>query len=579
MKFGLFFRWNILGLLVVVFFLALGLRLWHFPGNIYFGFDQAVHAFNSQRAIVERDIILQGPGTDIPGVFHGPLYYYLIGPIYLLSQGSPYLPQLFLLVANALGIFLVYQLAAHLFDRRVGLISALIFAVSFEQYQYAYYLSNPSLGVISFLIFYLGLGQYVFGQGNSDGQQSLLGRVLVWIQSKRGKSISVSSVQRNRHLRGLWLVALGLATAIHFEFFLAYLFLVAVGWIIVSTKLKLPQSKKKPSLKNLVLSWRNQTQRLLKANASLLVHLVGSTGLLVLLLSNFIAAEIKYRGRMIRTLMKMALAGQGGDRFPSASEFFDLLLQKFTQLVYLNIFGLNFYLALVSMLALVVFLLLIKKSKQHWFLLSGILAPLLLYVTDSVSNQYFHMHMGTGVLLIILVVSLLVRVRSQVVVMLCVCLIVGGNLLLFKGYGDKSLAWGMLIAQDGMIWRDIEEVVAFTYRESQGDPFEIKVQTTWAYIYDQLGEKEYGYKPYSFYDDVPGLPGSLPKADAETQVCYRYLISEPMTAIAPWFEEEFWSESDVITIKSKSFGSLRVEQRVKEECLVEELGSGEDSER
>ena len=187
----------ILAQLIAIVSIGLILRFRHFPDNVYFGFDQAIHAFNSQKVILERDVTLQGPGTDVAGVFHGPLYYYLIGPLYLLAKGSPLVVAALLLVANAFGAILVFQLGKSLYSSQVGLLAAVFFAVSFEQYQFGYYLSNPSLGVLSMIVVYWGLVEFVF---------------------KRRKI-------------GLWLVALGIATATHFEFFLIYLLGFSLVWL------------------------------------------------------------------------------------------------------------------------------------------------------------------------------------------------------------------------------------------------------------------------------------------------------------------------------------------------------------
>src|SRR3989344_1764093 len=175
-----------------VFLLALTYRLYFFPHNIYFGFDQARDAFISSRIIAQRDILLWGPPTDISGVYHGPLYYYLIGPFYLLSHGEPWLPVAINIVINATGVFLTYLIGRDLANKKTGLISAFLFAISFEQYQYSYYAVDPAPGAISPLIFYYACALFFL----------------------RKKPI------------GLLLVSFGLATAVHFEFFLIYLALL-----------------------------------------------------------------------------------------------------------------------------------------------------------------------------------------------------------------------------------------------------------------------------------------------------------------------------------------------------------------
>jgi hypothetical protein len=70
----------------LIFVLALGIRFLWFPQNAYFGFDQARDAFNSQEIYQNKDFKIIGPSSTHGGLYHGPIYWYLIGPIYLLLK-------------------------------------------------------------------------------------------------------------------------------------------------------------------------------------------------------------------------------------------------------------------------------------------------------------------------------------------------------------------------------------------------------------------------------------------------------------------------------------------------------------
>ncbi|MCL5070959.1 MAG: hypothetical protein M1308_08700, partial [Actinobacteria bacterium] len=129
-------------ILIAFFVVALILRFLYFPGNIYFGFDQARDAFATQE-ILNGHLKLIGPTTSFEGLRHGVLYYYLYAPFYWLGNGDPSLVSAFLRVTNALGVFTIFLLASILFNRYVGFISAWLFAVSFEQTQFAMYLNHP----------------------------------------------------------------------------------------------------------------------------------------------------------------------------------------------------------------------------------------------------------------------------------------------------------------------------------------------------------------------------------------------------------------------------------------------------
>jgi hypothetical protein len=62
-----------IALWALIISLALFLRLNNL-GRISFSYDQARDAFFAQD-ILNGDLKIVGPPTDIQGVFHGPLYY------------------------------------------------------------------------------------------------------------------------------------------------------------------------------------------------------------------------------------------------------------------------------------------------------------------------------------------------------------------------------------------------------------------------------------------------------------------------------------------------------------------------
>src|SRR5688500_8470171 len=118
--------------LLSIFILAVAVRFLYFPGNIYFGFDQARDAFISLE-ILQGKIKSVGLTTSIPVLSHGALFYYIFAPIYLISQSDPTGLSIFLRIYNALGIFLIFFIGRNLFSRWVGFASAVLFAFSYEQ--------------------------------------------------------------------------------------------------------------------------------------------------------------------------------------------------------------------------------------------------------------------------------------------------------------------------------------------------------------------------------------------------------------------------------------------------------------
>jgi hypothetical protein len=142
-------------MLFLIVFIGLLLRFLFFK-SISFSFDQARDAFEAINIWTGDHFKLLGPTVaEIPGLHHGSLYWYLISPFYFFSNGNPYAVKIFLILINSINIIFIYFFSKKLFQSKlVSYLSALIFAVSFEQIQYARWLSNPSLAILPVAVFF-----------------------------------------------------------------------------------------------------------------------------------------------------------------------------------------------------------------------------------------------------------------------------------------------------------------------------------------------------------------------------------------------------------------------------------------
>lgn len=175
--------------LAIIFCIGLTLRLYNITDNFIFGYDQARDAQRIYDLIYLKDIKLVGPETDIPGIFHGALYYYLIAPVYFISKFNPNWVAVFLSVINMTGIFVIYYAGKTLFNKNTGLLAGLFWALSYEQASYSRFISNPSPMSVSTGLFFLGLALFIFKKKNI----------------------------------GLILSAIGFAVSVHLNFFMIYL--------------------------------------------------------------------------------------------------------------------------------------------------------------------------------------------------------------------------------------------------------------------------------------------------------------------------------------------------------------------
>lgn len=126
--------------------------------NIYFWFDQARDAIISKGIIDNHDLKIQGPSASgsEDAVFHGVLYFYIIGPLYSLFKGNViYVAHVFTILTS-LSVIPVYFLAKKFLDNSTwkSVLTILIYLVTAHTISMGVWLSNPSLAMVSIPLFY-----------------------------------------------------------------------------------------------------------------------------------------------------------------------------------------------------------------------------------------------------------------------------------------------------------------------------------------------------------------------------------------------------------------------------------------
>src|SRR3989344_136093 len=129
-------------LIVSLFFIAFFLRAYLIPQNLFFGPEQGRDFLAIKNIAIGHHFPLIGAKTDIDGIFHGPIYYYFSALPFLVTNGNPVFVSLFFIFINSLTVFLIYSLGKEMFNKRVGMISAIVFTFSFGAIVYSRWLSN-----------------------------------------------------------------------------------------------------------------------------------------------------------------------------------------------------------------------------------------------------------------------------------------------------------------------------------------------------------------------------------------------------------------------------------------------------
>ncbi len=134
-------RWRLLALLIAVM-LGGCLRLLYLSHQP-FEADQIRDCFTIRDIAVRHKLVLIGPcAAPFPNL--GPLYYYIIAPSMLFSQ-EPEAVCVWIALLNTASILLCYKLGCELFGEQVGLLSALLYAVSPTSVAFSKFIWNPNI--------------------------------------------------------------------------------------------------------------------------------------------------------------------------------------------------------------------------------------------------------------------------------------------------------------------------------------------------------------------------------------------------------------------------------------------------
>lgn len=114
--------WKYLCYRVLALLLAVG-TLHLFKADFYYDTDIARDMLLLEDMVKEHKLSLIGGRTSVSGVFHGPLYYWLILPFFVLSNGNPVVISWVWFVIYLLFIGAFYYVGKKVFDDKIALIS------------------------------------------------------------------------------------------------------------------------------------------------------------------------------------------------------------------------------------------------------------------------------------------------------------------------------------------------------------------------------------------------------------------------------------------------------------------------
>lgn len=494
----------------LIFALALLVRFYAFQESIYFGFDQARDAYTSQVIYTDFDLKFIGPPVSgDTGLFHGPLFWYVLGPLYLLFKGDPAMVSAVFRTLNALGVFLVFGISKTLFGNFVGLLSALLFAVSFEESQYAMYVGNPALGVLTVLLIFLG--------------------AVLWYKN-------------SKHAKWSPLLMLGgAAFSTQMNLMFVYTFAVVV---------------------TLMLILRKQSIKIAKRFWIIGIVIAG------LILSTFALVEFKYSFRSFKLAYSMLTAGYGV--MDSQASKYVLYFSKYLRMYHDNILGIENYQVIGALAVLVSVFVLYKaiKNKAYRILAVWLFGWVFLMLLGGHTAYYTNAGLGTAVLISVSILIEKIKELNKPLALTLIALMVFGNLKLVRIQAPKSLLQEMII-QQSMKLSDEYRMIDEMYRIAKGRGFTVRmtgvpynIQTVWSYLFHFYGLKKYGYLPFWEVGNILAFPGRMP-APSKGTTCLRFLGREPtygLPQVLVDYDEKL--ERDFSTVTQKiDIGDFTLETR------------------
>ncbi|MDO8503371.1 MAG: glycosyltransferase family 39 protein [bacterium] len=495
-------------IILVLFALGVAIRFLYFPNNVYFAYDQARDAFTSLEIIKGDFKVIGPPSAASDNLFPGPLVYYIFAPIYFLFDKNPVAVAGFLHIYNALGVFLAFLLGSTIFNKKVGLISALLFAISYEQSQYSLFISHQPLAVIPVLLFYLGLSYLFFRK------------------EKWGLVLSI--------------LGLGLSIQLHYVYILLILPFVALLVVL---------RKNVPPLK--------------------LQHILMSVAILLLTLSTYILAEIKFDFRFLSEASKF-LQSSGGTRVHFKETLF--VANRFLHDTFLANYQLIGVVWLLLLITIISFLSNKKLRPKIAFLIFWFLGGLLPYLLSGTPSYYYGAAASVSLLILASFVISRLLTKKLPIALLLLSGIIFNSLYLISRFNPRGPNSDIVI-QPGMLISDEKRAIDYIYLQTKGEPFAINgltiplsVNTTWSYLFEWYGKQKYHYLPTWGGNAAAGFPGSLVVVKDRAKLPKaQFMIIEPTVGIREGYKDNFFREESYFTkvLEEKKFGTITVQKRQK----------------
>ena len=491
--------------LAAIFIVAIIVRFAYFPKNVYFSYDQA-RDFYFAEDILKGDLRIIGPPSAASDkLFPGPLSLYIYAFIQFLFGKDPETYSIFFRLYNALGIFLVYLIGSKLFDKKVGVLSASLYAFSYEQSQYTLLMSHQPLAVLSVLIMYLGLTMLLF----------------------------------EKKVKGLIVAALGLGLSIQFHY--VYIFII-------------------PSIFALLYVLRKQIPKLKTKN------ILTAFILFSVCLSTYVVSELKFNFRFITTLFSSSANSKLylGEAFYATNRFvYDSFLADYKYTIYvlfliMVVFAYFIFRTKFKEKGMFLFLWfvggilpsLLSGTKGYYYSASASVSLLILFSIIIVFVYRSNKVLACVLFLAVLFNNYYLMLNQNPK---------GPNL-------EIVIQPGMLLPAEKKAIDYIYQNAKQKSFSVNALSVPLNINTTWSYLFEWYGKENYGYLPIWSVKPAEGFPGNLAYESSRSKhPDTLFVIIEPQNGIREVDKNKFFAEESYFTkiVEEKEFGTITIQKREK----------------
>lgn len=478
---------------------SLVLAVTQYKNQIVFSFDQARDAFEAYAIWHNHDVKILGPATDIPGVFHGVLWYYFLAVIYFFGRdvSSAVLISLTIFYFSVPLLALLTQKLFKSFKITSLAVSLYVLSPLFQAF--SRWLSNPSLALLVTPVLLLFLWKYL-----------------------------IKSSRHDAFFSGLFFGAL-----IQTNF--------AYGIMVLLVPIYLWYFRIKPRFSHIVLF---------------------GVGILTSV-SSFIVADLKFGGQAISAMMKFFLHERSDSNVSAAVlSLFDRIFEmlSLTVLPWQKLVSVIFLIFVTVKLRQKKFRL---EAKPVAFLFIWISGFVIMQILSSAVSGSAHILATFIFPVTILFAYFLFNSRLLFVILLIlISQFTTLTRWTRQSYSPLSVQRGMFLSSELKIIDYTYQTASGKAFIINSVTNPLYINTTWAYLYQFYGLPKYGYLPFWGGRNQTGYLGNLPQKPFGENKRF-LIIEDLAGIDPFYLEKAIYYEDKVSdVIEDKIIGKLRVQNRI-----------------